>query len=49
VWYAGFYGNVGGSLEVDFTYSAVPEPVTTTAFAGIAALGMLLVPLRRKF
>ncbi len=30
-------------------FVAVPEPVATTAFAGIAALGMLLVPLRRKF
>jgi hypothetical protein len=48
-WAVGGYGNVGGSLEVNFNYSAVPEPVTTTAFAGLSALGLLLVTMRSKF
>ncbi len=35
----GFYGNVGGNLEVDYNYSPVPE--TTTLLAG----ALLLLPL----
>ncbi len=33
----------------NFTYSMVPEPVSTTKFAGLSALGLLLVTMRRKF
>ena len=31
------------------TLLAVPEPTSTTKFAGLSALGLLLVTLRRKF
>jgi hypothetical protein len=37
-WAIGGYGNVGGNLEVDFSYTPVPEP--TTMVAGV----MLLLP-----
>jgi hypothetical protein len=37
-WATGGYGNVGGNLEVDFSYTAVPE--ATTIIAG----AMLLLP-----
>jgi hypothetical protein len=45
----GYYGGAdypGASITMNLV--AVPEPVTTATFGGIAALGMLLVPLRRK-
>jgi hypothetical protein len=46
----GFYGNVGGSLEVTYNYTAVPEPVSTAEYAGLSALGLFgLATLRRKF
>lgn len=43
----GWYGDVGGTLQVDYNYSTVPEP--STKFAGLSALGFLLVTLHRKF
>jgi hypothetical protein len=36
VYAIGSYGNVGGDLEVDFNYTAVPEP--TTILAGVLTL-----------
>jgi len=39
----GWFGNVGGSLEINFNYTAVPEPATTTELAGISALGILCI------
>jgi hypothetical protein len=42
-----WYGNVGGNLQVDFNYSAVPEP--STYFSGFSALGLVLITLSKKF
>jgi hypothetical protein len=41
-----WYGNVGGNLQVDFNYSAVPEP--STYFAGFSALAFVLITLSKK-
>jgi len=46
----GAYANVGGNLEVTYNFTAVPEPVSTTVYAGFSALGLFgLTTLRRKF
>jgi hypothetical protein len=42
-------GNSYGTVEVVYTYTAVPEPVQTTKYAGLGALGLLLVGARRQF
>jgi hypothetical protein len=49
VWFVGGYGNVGGSLEVAFNYTPVPE--TSTVVAGMLLLlpfGMSTLRILRK-
>jgi len=45
----GHYENVGGTLEVDFNYTAAPESASTAMFAGLSALGFVLVAMRKQF
>lgn len=44
---AGWYGNVGGNLEVDYNFTPVPEP-TTLALACLGGLAALVVTRRRS-
>jgi hypothetical protein len=47
----GWYGNVGGNLEVEFSYTdlaAVPEPAGYGFVGGLGALGMLALSVRRN-
>lgn len=50
-----YFGGVGssyGTVTIDYEYSPlsfVPEPTATTKVAGLSALGVLLVTLRKKF
>lgn len=47
--FVAWYDNVGGTLAVTYNYSAVPEPASMGKFAGLLALGALLLVVRKKF
>jgi hypothetical protein len=46
---SGVYSSAGGAIGItNVSFSAVPEPSTYAALAGIAALGLALYARRRR-